>query len=195
MKVLIQKKDAIESEIKEMSDVLESQKGVGMKGPLVDAEGYPRADIDIFSVRHARHRIACLQTDHTNVMKEIEEELHRIHLQVRQQRGHEEMPMEVSPAVSPSNQAQPFARIDRVDATSPAAVGGLEVGDEIVQFGSVSAENFRNLQQIGEVVQHSVGRPIRIQVLRNNQPLAVSITPGPWSGRGNLGCNIIAIKR
>lgn len=64
-----------------------------------------------------------LQTDHTNVMKEIEEELHRIHLQVRQQRGHEEMPMEVSPAVSPSNQAQPFARIDRVDATSPAAVG------------------------------------------------------------------------
>lgn len=34
---------------------------------------------------------------------------------------------------------------------------GLEVGDEIVQFGSVSSENFRNLQQIGEVVQHSVG--------------------------------------
>lgn len=26
---------------------------------LVDAEGYPRADIDVYQVRHARHRIIC----------------------------------------------------------------------------------------------------------------------------------------
>ena len=35
------------------------QKGVGIDGPLVDKEGYPRADIDVYAVRHARHRIAC----------------------------------------------------------------------------------------------------------------------------------------
>ena len=35
------------------------QKGVGIDGPLVDEEGYPRADIDVYAVRHARHRIAC----------------------------------------------------------------------------------------------------------------------------------------
>ena len=30
-------------------------------------------------------------------------------------------------------------------------------------------------------------RPVRVRVLRNKQMLAVSLTPGPWSGRGNLG--------
>ena len=32
---------------------------VGMDEPLVDSEGYPRNDIDVYRVRHARHRIIC----------------------------------------------------------------------------------------------------------------------------------------
>lgn len=35
------------------------QDGVGMHGRLVDSEGYPRADIDVYAVRTARHRIIC----------------------------------------------------------------------------------------------------------------------------------------
>ena len=35
------------------------QGGVGMTGKLVDNEDYPRADIDVNSVRTARHRIIC----------------------------------------------------------------------------------------------------------------------------------------
>lgn len=35
------------------------QKGVGMHEPLVDAEGFPRADIDVYQVRTARHNIIC----------------------------------------------------------------------------------------------------------------------------------------
>jgi len=34
---------------------------------------------------------------------------------------------------------------------------GLQVGDEIVQFGSVSAANFVNMQSIAAVVEHSRG--------------------------------------
>ena len=30
-----------------------------MDEALVDAEGYPRSDIDVYQVRHARHRIIC----------------------------------------------------------------------------------------------------------------------------------------
>lgn len=36
------------------------QKSVGMDEPLTDAEGFPRPDIDIYSVRHARHQIICM---------------------------------------------------------------------------------------------------------------------------------------
>ena len=35
------------------------QKGVGMNEPLVDCEGYPRSDVDLYQVRTARHNIVC----------------------------------------------------------------------------------------------------------------------------------------
>lgn len=79
---LIAKKDSIEAEIMANNAVLEKvslscgavlcnvscefsvppvsqQGGVGMHGRLVDAEGFPRADIDVFAVRTARHQIIC----------------------------------------------------------------------------------------------------------------------------------------
>ncbi|XP_076438383.1 26S proteasome non-ATPase regulatory subunit 9-like [Babylonia areolata] len=206
MKTLMKKKDDIESEIAELGDVLESQKGVGLDGPLIDGEGYPRADIDVYAVRHARHKIACLQTDHKLVMKEIEEELNHIHAEVRRKResGGGGVPMDTGgesssgtslPSPPPLQAPTPFARIDRVDVGSPSADAGVEVGDEVVEFGSVSSANFASLHQIGEIVQHSIGRPVRVKAIRNGQAVTLSITPGPWQGRGNLGCNIVVIKR
>lgn len=35
------------------------QNGVGMNNPLVDQEGFPISNIDVYQVRHARHRIIC----------------------------------------------------------------------------------------------------------------------------------------
>lgn len=35
------------------------QKGIGMNEPLVDCEGYPRSDVDLYQVRTARHNIVC----------------------------------------------------------------------------------------------------------------------------------------
>ena len=41
-------------------DFISLQQGnVGMTGPLIDSEGYPRNDIDVYSVRTARHNIIC----------------------------------------------------------------------------------------------------------------------------------------
>lgn len=37
----------------------EYQNKIGMTEPLVDAEGYPRADVNVYQVRHARHKIIC----------------------------------------------------------------------------------------------------------------------------------------
>ena len=35
------------------------QGNVGMNEALIDREGYPRADIDVYTVRKARQRIIC----------------------------------------------------------------------------------------------------------------------------------------
>lgn len=95
VKDLMAKKDAIEKEIKEFQDVLDSvsfiykqldvfieindyrsnlktvffqQKGVGMHEKLIDDENYPRSDIDVYAVRVARNRIICKKV---NIMCQI----------------------------------------------------------------------------------------------------------------------------
>ena len=35
------------------------QNNVGMHDPLIDREGFPRNDIDVYAVRMARHQIIC----------------------------------------------------------------------------------------------------------------------------------------
>lgn len=55
---LIQEKDRIESIIRDQNLILEAN-NVGMQDSLVDADGFPRNDIDVYKVRHARHQIIC----------------------------------------------------------------------------------------------------------------------------------------
>lgn len=35
------------------------QQGVGIEDSLVDEEGYPRADVNLYQIRTARHSISC----------------------------------------------------------------------------------------------------------------------------------------
>ena len=100
---LMKTKDDIEAEIIALTDDLNSngannEAAAGVKGPLVDSEGFPRADIDLYAgeellnaqerfcgnhvcaVRAKRHRLACLQTDHKNIMRQIEQALAQVPL-------------------------------------------------------------------------------------------------------------------
>ncbi|XP_038558874.1 26S proteasome non-ATPase regulatory subunit 9 [Micropterus salmoides] len=192
VKNLVKKKDEIEEQIKAYYDVLEDQ-GVGVEDPLVDEEGYPRADINLYQIRTARHNISCLQNDHKEIMVEIEEALHKLHAREKAKRERDEAEAQEEPMDQQVTLPPPFARVDAVTQGSPACVAGLRVGDEIVEFGSVNTENFQNLQNIASVVQHSEGKPLRVTVIRDGQKTHMSLTPKRWSGRGLLGCNIIPI--
>ena len=77
---LMAKKESLEAELKALQDVLGE---AGMEQPLVDSEGYPRADVDVYQVRHARHDIRCKQNDLKSLMKDIERGLHSLHSQAR----------------------------------------------------------------------------------------------------------------
>ncbi|ESO93880.1 hypothetical protein LOTGIDRAFT_182313 [Lottia gigantea] len=192
MNELKQRREDLEKEVTELTDVLETQKGVGLDGPLIDNEGFPRNDIDVYSVRHARHNIICLQNDHKEVMKEIEELLYQIHAEARDKQTNEAMDISVHKTV---REQEPFVKVDRLDPGSPAFDGGIQVGDEIIKFGSVEKENFTGLPCIGTVVQHSKGKPLNITVLRDGEIVKLTVKPDKWSGRGLLGCNVVPIKR
>ncbi|KAI0228938.1 26S proteasome non-ATPase regulatory subunit 9 [Lamellibrachia satsuma] len=192
LRQLMAKKDAMEKEIKELMTVLESQEGIGMSGPLVDKDQFPRADIDVYSVRHCRQRIICLQNDLKIVMGQIETGLHALHSDARTDTVHR---MDVdSTATGQRPQKQPFARVALVDTGSPASNAGLQVGDELLEFGSVTQENFTSLQDIAAVVKHSNGHAVTLVVLREVKTKRLSLTPQTWRGPGLLGCKIVPIS-
>jgi 26S proteasome non-ATPase regulatory subunit 9 len=65
------------------------------------------------------------------------------------------------------------------------------VDDIILEFGSINAQNFASLTDIGNLVQTSAGSVISVKVKRESVSHKLALIPGPWNGRGLLGCNII----
>ncbi|XP_040106685.1 26S proteasome non-ATPase regulatory subunit 9 [Oryx dammah] len=196
---LIRRKEEIEAQIKANYEVLETQKGIGMNEPLVDCEGYPRADVDLYQVRTARHNIVCLQNDHKAVMKQVEDALHQLHARDKEKQARdlaeahrEALSRDQSQGLSP---AQAFAKVNSVSPGSPASIAGLQVDDEILEFGSVNTQNFQSLQNIGSVVQHSEGKPLNVTVMRRGEKHQLRLVPTRWAGKGLLGCNIIPLQR
>lgn len=55
---LIEEKVRLENDLRENQEILKNNH-VDMSEPLVDNQGYPREDIDVYQVRHARHKIIC----------------------------------------------------------------------------------------------------------------------------------------
>ncbi|KAJ8874287.1 hypothetical protein PR048_025133 [Dryococelus australis] len=162
---------------------------IDMKEPLVDADGFPRQDIDVYQVRHARHRIICLMNDHKALMKQIEQGLITIHSQIRESGVADGL---ISP--QPREYDTPIARVSFVSPQSPAERAGLIAEDLIVEFGSVNSANFKTLQDVATVVKHSVGRSINLRILREDRLLSLTMTPGTWAGRGLIGCNILPVE-
>ena len=48
-----------------------------VRPPLL--QGYPRADIDVAAIRNDRHKLACLNTDHGVLSKDVERLLMQLH--------------------------------------------------------------------------------------------------------------------
>lgn len=114
-------------------------------GPVVDSDGFPRADIDIPAIRTKRNRLAMLQNDHKALMADIESQLHELHA-VSQLEG-----MAVGPSTEPSesslSQSSPSSGgkagdRDGVHRTSPGVLVAVDsaamCGIRSVEQGSVA---------------------------------------------------------
>jgi Nas2 N_terminal domain len=81
---LVAQRDALELEADAIASELNSpgvnnEPPAGIKTSLIDKEGFPRGDIDLFNVRAKRQRLAVINTDHKTLMSEIEKTLHLVH--------------------------------------------------------------------------------------------------------------------
>ena len=204
----------IEGEIAALHEMLTTSTApgvapVGVRGNLVDADGFPRGDVEVHAIRIARHALACKQTDHKALMKRIEAGLLAAHagrLSPPPRRAPLPSASPSSAAVGESSSAlppvqrgslavAPFASVESVAEGSPALSAGLAIGDLILQFGAVDRTNepWLGLAAVGELVAARVGTPIDVVVERAGERCVMALTPQTWSGRGLLGCHIVPV--
>lgn len=196
-RTLIAHKDAIEAEIRAQADILKSN-SCDMTTPLVDREGFPRADLDIYAVRRARARIIRLRNDLRDVTDEIGKVLEQIYdPSVATVSSTTSASAEASslPSSTDEEKLSPFARVDGVAPDSPAAESGLRREDLILKFGHLTRSSFTvaaSLQPLAELVSVSENRELGVQVLREEEILNLNFIPRKgWGGRGMLGCHIV----
>jgi 26S proteasome regulatory subunit N4 len=115
VRALMLRKDSIEADIGRQLEILKAN-NCTMQTLLVDAEGFPRADIDIWEVRHARVRVIELRNDLTAIMDSIHKGLQGVYDPSLVLSSTEEE----KPATSASG-LDPFAKVDGVAPGSPAA--------------------------------------------------------------------------
>ncbi|KAF7806528.1 putative 26S proteasome regulatory subunit p27 [Senna tora] len=210
---LMDKRGAIEAEMNAIIERLCQPGGPGLSGNLVDSEGFPRTDIDIPVVRAQRHRLAELRNDHKEITEKINQNiqiLHAARLGTTKVSGNDDgSNNQTSPAVDavasaslqhvlvrPSSNSTdtdvvvsiPFAMVDEIADSSPAAEDGLQLGDQILKFGNVEArENL--LQRLASEAQSNLGCAIPIVIMRQGAVINLTVTPRTWQGRGLLGCH------
>jgi 26S proteasome non-ATPase regulatory subunit 9 len=213
----------IESEMETLRHALAATNMGGTKAPLVDNHGYPRADIDVHQTAIARNRLACLNTDHTNLMKDIERKLYLLHQttthhpNLLHQPAHHPTAATASAAAAAAarpptgatriastaptsfaESCQPFATIDSVATGGPAQGAGVVVGDEIVRFGSVHHENHCGLRALSQLTQRSEDSTVSVTVRRRDASgsaslVELSLVPRRWEGPGLLGCHLVPL--
>lgn len=210
---LILERDNMESKLKTLVETLNSQtNGNGLLGSLVDSEGFPRTDVDVYNVRLLRVEIIRLQNDVKDITSKIEAHLYKVHAQAKLEGVVNQVPITSQPVLLISNDNTVndnvnnektdtvLAIIDGVSPDSPSYDAGLKRNDKIIMFGPINSESLKKtpkglsvLQEIGNLVQKYEDKSVIVVVKRDEEvdPISLTLVPTRWSGRGLLGCHII----
>ena len=124
-RALMARKDAIEAELETQGSILKAN-NTDMRQPLVDREGFPRDDLDVWAVRHARVRIIELRNDLAALMDEIAKTLETVYPRApppppAEKEAEGGPSSSTSAAGGDSTDLLPFARVNGVAPGSPAA--------------------------------------------------------------------------
>jgi 26S proteasome regulatory subunit N4 len=171
----------VEKEIGVNMEVLKSN-GLNFEDSVLDADGFPRDDIDVIACRHAKKNIIELRNDFREIMLKLSNELNQFYQQQQPEK----------------NEIPAIAIIDDVQESSPASESGLLINDLLVGvYESANGERVQSqtLQSIQKLVLESENHELIFQIRRGTNMLNISVTPKRWSGRGLLGCHLRSVSK
>ena len=212
---LDKEKKKLEEKISDLTDYLNQPGMPGIDGSLIDKDGFPKAGLDLVSIRAARHDLICTQNDLNNLMEKIEKKMMAYFEELNNNKIEEEVkednknsnsnPKEEATSGAASEDQnnnkiqesikEPFAKIVSVENGSPADEAGLKAEDAIINFNGILYKGVSHnpLMTVQEIVKSKIGEEIPISVVRKNSDnilimVNLKIVPHTWRGRGVLGC-------
>lgn len=203
-----EEKKRLEQKLTDALQYLESTP-VGLHGRLLDDEGFPRGDCDLYAVRTARNTADTTRNDLRALSEKMYTLLNALHhstkdeaeLQMvqdaaarRQRQAAAEKRARRMAEVQRVRKLAPCLVVAKVDAGSPAAEAGLSVGMRILQYGVVTHAELaaEGLAALARETSSHEGEPITVWVQKpgelNEDPTDLVLVPQRWSGPGLLGC-------
>ncbi|KPA77800.1 putative proteasome 26S non-ATPase subunit 9 [Leptomonas pyrrhocoris] len=182
---------------------------VGLHKRLVDDEGFPRSDCDLYAVRVARNTADSTRNDLRALSEKMYALLNALHHSTQEEA---ELQMVQDAAsrrqrqVTAEKRAQRMAEVQRVrklppclvvakvDSGSPAEEAGLGTGMRILQYGAITKAELaaEGLQALMKETTSHAGEPITVWVQKpgelEDDPTDLVLVPQRWSGPGLLGC-------
>lgn len=215
LKLDLERKE-IEKEIFKLTEYLTGEGMPGVDGSLVDKEGFPLPNLDLYSIREARHNLIMKQNDLKHLMETIESKMAIYFNEINQNKPQESIftdkkkeeidnkdPIAISapqnkPKFIPSAETfEPFATVTEVTSGSPAEECGLIQGDSIISFDTIltKGKSPNPLQTLAKLTNDKINKKIPVRIIRKNkegilETINLSLIPHHWSGRGILGCKL-----
>ena len=209
---LYKQREELEAEMASISQRLNGPNMPGLKGSLVDNEGFPigGGDVDLYSVRADRQRYNSLKNDHLQLTNAIEKEVQQLLSSsaspsavgggggggtdtiVKTQTENNEkvkIPTESTTPKTTSTNRKAFAVVDILAPGSPADLDGLMVHDRILDFGGAFS-----IADAALLIQDNLGKSHRVLVNRAGVDEILNIAPRTWNGNGLLGAHFRALN-
>ncbi|RKP17677.1 hypothetical protein ROZALSC1DRAFT_16082 [Rozella allomycis CSF55] len=177
---LFDRKKNLENMLQQQERILK-ENHVGLKGSLVDDQGFPLEGIDIPAVTSARRKINEINTDYNLLMKEIEKYLEQ-HFQKEEGEGNHAI-------------HSPFAKVKSVVPDSPAFKCGICVHDQIIQLGSITHDGETNswMKTLSSYILSMKDQTVDVKLIRQGIVHTLQLIPCEWSGKGLLGLELIPL--
>eukprot|EP01060_Flectonema_neradi_P017036 TRINITY_DN2369_c0_g1_i1.p1 TRINITY_DN2369_c0_g1~~TRINITY_DN2369_c0_g1_i1.p1 ORF type:complete len:232 (+),score=40.97 TRINITY_DN2369_c0_g1_i1:95-697(+) len=193
LKALMAKREEMEKEMEESLTLLKGTPA-GVSEPLIDREGFPRADCDLYMVRRERGKVACLKNDLKDIMQQIQDKLQDIHKEAKET-GTVSSGIAVDMLLQRYAKSPPILTVSSVLPDSPAAESSLLPEDEILSWGGITKEDGEIMKKIAALTKDHEDKTIDVIILRRHEPHHLYLTPHKWSGAGLLGCVLHPIKK
>jgi len=208
---LYKQREELEAEMASIFQRLNGPNMPGLKGSLVDNEGFPigGGDVDLYSVRADRQRYNSLKNDHLQLTNAIEKEVQQLLSSsaspsavggggggtdtiVKTKTENNEkvkIPTESTTPKTTSTNRKAFAVVDILAPGSPADLDGLMVHDRILDFGGAFS-----IADAALLIQGNLGKSHRVLVNRAGVDEILNIAPRTWNGNGLLGAHFRALN-